>query len=336
MLKLGIIGCGKVTTMFHLKSIKEVEGVTVTAVADLDRTRMEEGRRKAGAMRGYTDTKELLVDPEVEVVAINTPPRFHEGLVLEAIEAGKHVLCEKPLAQTIEGCKKILDAQGDKEWVVLPVHNYAFTPCLVAAQELIKKGEIGTLQDIDLRFDNNLWSYGAKTDFRTKEPYGIVEDILPHALSVVQILSDSVSEVREAEGWRKKYPVLDNIRLTLATESGVTVRGEMNWTSLIPGFTVEAKGEEGAIYIDLMKSPYGVTVKTERGRRRIGGMGLGQYLDLIRLKHPAFVGQYAHLVSTICGDEKPRFTVEDEIRMMGVLEDVVGILSEEKGQGDQA
>ena len=333
MLRLGIIGCGKVTTMFHLKSIKEVHEVIVTAVADLDRARMEDVRRKAGAERGYTDPKELLADPEVEAVAINTPPRSHEGLVLEAIEAGKHVLCEKPLAQTIEGCRRIGDAQKDTGLVVLPVHNYAFTPCLVSAQELIEKGEIGALQGIEVRFDNNLWSYGAKTDFRTKEMYGIVEDILPHALSVVQVLSDPVSEVTKAEGWKKRYPVTDNISLALATGSGVTVRGEMNWTSLIPGFTVTATGEEGAIHIDLMKAPYGVTVKTDRGRRQIGGMGFGQYLDLIRLKHPAFVGQYEHLVATVGGTEEPRFTVEDEIRMMGVLEDVVGILSEdEKGE----
>jgi hypothetical protein len=107
----------------------------------------------------------------------------------------------------------------------------------------------------------------------------------------------------------------------------------MNWTSLIPGFTVQATGEEGAINIDLMKSPYGVTVKTDRGRERIGGMGFSQYLDLIRLKHPAFVGQYEHLVATIKGTVEPRFTVEDEIGMMGVLEDVVRALSEdEKGE----
>jgi predicted dehydrogenase len=333
MLRLGIIGCGKVTTMFHLKSIKEVEEVTVTAVADLDRARMEDVRRKAGAKKGYIDPKELLADPEVEAVAINTPPRFHESLVLEAIEAGKHVLCEKPLTQTIEGCKKIWNAQKDTGQEVLPVHNYAFTPCLVTAQELIEKGEIGALKEIDIRFDNNLWIYGAKTDFRTKETYGIVEDILPHVLSVVHVLSGPIAEVREADGWRKRYPVLDNIRLTMEIESDITIRGEMNWTSLLPGFTVQATGEAGVINIDLMKSPYGVTVKTDKGKKRIGGMGFSQYLNLIQLKHPAFVGQYEHLVATVRGTEEPQFTVKDEITMMGVLEKVVGILSEdEKGE----
>ena len=198
------------------------------------------------------------------------------------------------------------------------------------AQGLIEKGEIGALRGIDVRFDNNLWSYGAKTDFRTKDTYGIVEDILPHALSVVHALSDPVTEVSEAEGWRKRYPVMDNIRVKLATGSGVTVRGEMNWTSLIPGFTVQATGENGVIHIELMKSPYGVTVKTDEGKKRIGGMGFSQYLDLIRLNHPAFIGQYEHLVATVGGTEEPRFTVEDEIGMMGVLEDVVKILSEDE------
>jgi len=61
-------------------------------------------------------------------------------------------------------------------------------------------------------------------------------------------------------------------------------------------------------------------------------MGFGQYLDLIRLKHPAFVGQYQHLVATVGGTEEPMFTVEDEIVMMGVFEDVVGTLS----KGEQA
>jgi predicted dehydrogenase len=334
MLRLGIIGCGKVTTMFHLKAIKEVEEVTVAAVADLDRARMQDVQRKAGAERGYADPKELLADPDVVAIAINTPPRFHEGLVLDALKADKHVLCEKPLAQTIGGCERIRDAQDGKEQVVLPVHNYAFTPCLVSAQELIENGEIGALQEIDLRFDNNLWSYGSKTDFRTKETYGIIEDILPHALSVVQALSDPVSEVTEADGWKKRYPVLDNIRLDMATESGVAVRGEMNWTSLIPGFTAKATGAEGSLHIDLMKAPHGVTIKTDRGSKRVGGMGFGQYLDLIQLKHPAFAGQYRHLVAAVEGREEPMFTVEDEIKMMGVLEDTVQILSD-KERGDQ-
>ncbi|MGD2201724.1 MAG: Gfo/Idh/MocA family oxidoreductase [Candidatus Bathyarchaeota archaeon] len=334
MLRLGIIGCGKVTTMFHLKAIAEVDEVEVVAVADLDRRRMEAVKKKAGAERGYLEPGELLEDGDVEAVAVNTPPRFHEGLTLEAIQAGKHVLVEKPLAQTIEGCKRIRTALKGSDLVVLPVHNYAFTPCLERAKGLLSGGEIGGLEGLEVRFDNNLWSYGAKTDFRMEEPHAIVEDLLPHILSVAHVLAGPVRRVVGAEGWVKRYPVFDNLRVELETEGGAAISGEMNWTSLIPGFDVRVRGERGTMSVELMKSPYSVSVDTPQGSRKIGGRGLGWLLDLVRLKHPAFVGQYRHLVRAVRGEELPRFTVEDEGGMLGVMDEVIGLLPERDITGD--
>ncbi len=314
--------------MFHLKAIEEVEEVTVAAVADLDQARMEDVRRKSGAERGYTDPKKLLSDPDLEVIAINTPPRFHEETAVEALRAGKHVLCEKPLAQSVEGCARIKEAQGGSGLVVLPVHNYAFTPCLETAREIVGSGEIGSIKRIALRFDNNLWSYGPKTDFRMKEEFSIVEDLLPHVLSVVQAFTGAVGGVEEARGWRKSHDVLDDFSLVLATEDGVLVEGSMNWTSLIPAFKARVEGESGRLEMDLMKFPYRVSVESPAGKRKLGERGLGQYLDLIRLRHPAFVGQYRHLVGVVAGSEAPRFTVDDEMGILKVMGEVVEILSE--------
>jgi len=327
MLELGIVGCGKVTTMFHLKAIDEVDDVTVEAVADLDPSRMEDVKRKAGAERGYTDPGELLADPGVKAVAINTPPRFHEELVLEALAAGKHVLCEKPLAQTVEGCERIKEVQGASGLVVLPVHNYAFTPCLETALGIIGEGEIGEPQSIEVRFDNNLWSYGAKTKFRFEDEFSIVEDILPHVLSIVQPVAGPVETIAEARAWKKRYDVLDDVKVKMKTAKGVEVEAVVNWTSLIPALKVRIHGDEGRIDMDLMKSPRSLSVKSPKGNRKMGG-GLGQYVDLVQLKHPAFVGQYRHLVGVVEGREEPRFTVDDEIEMLKVMDKVVEILSE--------
>jgi len=324
MLELGIVGCGKVTTMFHLKAIDEVEDVTVGAVADLDPGRMEEVRKKSGAERGYTDPGELLADPGVKAVAVNTPPRFHEEMVLRALAAGKHVLCEKPLAQTVEGCERIKEAQSASGLVVLPVHNYAFTPCLKTALGVI--GEIGETRRIEVRFDNNLWSYGAKTKFRLEDEFSIVEDILPHVLSIVQPVAGPVESIAEARGRKKRYDVLDDVELTMITTGGVEVEIAVNWTSLIPALKVRIHGEEGRIDMDLMKSPKSLSVKSPKGNRKMGG-GLGQYIDLVQLKHPAFVGQYRHFVDAVEGREEPRFTVDDEISMLKVMDEVVEILS---------
>jgi predicted dehydrogenase len=327
MLRLGIVGCGKVTTMFHIKAIEEVEEVEVTAVADLNEERVEEVRRRAGAERGYTNYRELLSDPDVDAVAVNTPPRFHEEMVLESIRAGKHVLCEKPLARSVEGCVHVRDAQEASGLVVLPVHNYTFTPCLETALDVMKSGELGGVERIGLRFYNNLWSYGPKTDYRLEEMFAIVGDLLPHVLSVAHVLGATVNEIKRARGWRKSYKVIDNLSL-LGTGGEVELDCSMNWTSLIPAFNLDILGDSGSIRMDLMKRPYRVSIESPKGKRSIDEKGLRKYLDLIRLKHPAFEGQYRHFHGLVEGVEPARFTIDDEIGMLRVVEEVEMLLSE--------
>ncbi len=329
MLRLGIVGCGRVTTMFHLKAIEEVGEVEVAAVADLDRKRMEEVKRRSGADKGYTDYRDLLSDLEVQAVAVNTPPRFHEEMTLDALRVVKNVLCEKPLARSVEGYLRIKGAQEVAEKVAIPVHNYAFTPCLETAKELIRKDEIGEISGVGMRFDNNLWSYGAKTDFRLKERNSIVEDILPHVLSVAHELVGPEIAVDKAEGWAKRYEVIDNLSLALYAGGSVRLDCSMNWTSMIPDFTVEVVGDAGRMDMDLMKRPYRVSLKSEKGGRVIDKKGLKKYIDIVRMRHPAFREQYAHFVRAVEGSETPRFTVDDEIGMLGVMTDVIDRLSED-------
>lgn len=328
MLRLGIVGCGRVTTMFHLKAIEEVEEVTVAAVADRDRGRMEQVKVKSGAERGYNDYRGLLADLEVEAVAVNTPPRFHEEMTLEALRSSKHVLCEKPIAQSVEGCLNIGEAERETGLTVLPVHNYAFTPCLETAKEIIQSGEIGKIGRVELRFNNNLWSYRSRTDFRMEERFGIVEDVLPHVLSVAQAMAGPADGVEEAKGWMKSYEVVDNLSLLMRTEDGVELDCSMNWTSLIPSFNVGVVGDSGRMDMELMKRPFRVSVESPIGKRKIDRKGLGKYLDIMRLKHPAFREQYRHFVRVIEGSEPPRFTVGDEVSMRRVMDEVSRRLSE--------
>jgi len=316
--------------MFHLRAIEEVEGVSVAAVADMDESRMEEVREKSGAARGYLEYSMLLRDPEVDAVAINTPPRFHEDMVAEALEAGKHVLCEKPLSRSVEGCERIMEVRGERGLVVMPLHNYGFTPALETAYGILRAGEIGETTRVYLSFDNNLRSYGSRTDFRLEERYAIVEDILPHVLSVVHVLVDSPLSVRDALGWARSYKVVDNLSVSLRA-GAVEVETDMNWTSLIPRFAIEVEGDGGSLSMEPMKFPYKVTVRTGSGERTEDKPGLGKYLDVARLRHPAFRRQYEHFAAVVAGSEEPRFTVEDEVEMLRVMDGVVRLLTLAEG-----
>ena len=310
--------------MFHLKAIDEVEEVTVVSVADSDPYRMELVKKKAQANKGYVDYLDLLRDPEVEVVAINTPPHFHEEMVIQSLKAGKHVLCEKPLAKSVDGCLRIKGVNESAGLVVMPCHNYVFTPCLERAQDLIRRGAFGELEKISVRFENNLRGYRSRTDFRLKEPYGIVEDILPHILSVTLGLTGRIKKILNVRSRMEKYNVVDNMNLQFRTEKDLELDCLLSWTKLIPSFNIKAHGEFGWIEMDLVRSPFTISLESKGKRKKIGEQrGLSLYLDLLRMKHPSFQGQYRHLWRLLNGFEDQRINIDDEISIVQTMEDVI-------------
>jgi predicted dehydrogenase len=320
MLRLGIIGCGRVTTMFHLNAIKASGVVDLVGISDKSSEQLAEVRNATGVSHAYSDYHELLSRPEVEAVSINTPPSFHEEITLEAIKAGKHVLCEKPLAQTVEGCIKIREAK--KDLVVLPAHNYVYTPAFYGMEEKIKQRAIGEVRRIKLNFENNLGMYGSKTDFRTRDPRGIVEDVMPHILSVAGIVAGKSKRVAEVSGICKKYEVCDNLHVTVETERGVTLDCTASWTRTIPTFAVAIEGEKGRLRSDFAINPYSYTLETEGRKTKTSERGLGWYLDLVQFKHPSFPEQYRHFDSLVHGGGEPRVTIDDEIAMLGAMQEI--------------
>ena len=329
MLNLGIVGCGRVTNMFHLKAIEKVEGMEVVAVSDYNPERMEHVRVRSGAKRGYIDYSDLLIDPDVEAVVVNTPPSLHEDMVILALEAGKHVICEKPLARSVKSCLNIKHLQEEKGLVVLPAHNYVFTPCLNIVQNLVNKGAIGDVSNLHATFENNLGAYKSKDDFRLKIEFGLVEDLLPHILSVVNDLVGTAEAVIDARGWKKSNEVMDNLSLLLKTDKGIEVDCFTSWTRMIPSFKLDINGTDGKIRTDLIRSPFQAKLESVGRKTKIGkGGGLRMYLDLLRYKHPSFKNQYRHLRGLVEGSEEPRITVDDETDMVRMMSKVRSHLSQ--------
>ena len=322
MLRLGIVGCGRVTTMFHLNAIDSLEQIKVVSVSDLSEDRMTAVKNSCGAEHAYEDYSELLKSPDVDAVVINTPPRFHERMVLEAIEAGKHVLCEKPLAQTVEGCLRIREAQKSVGVVVLPAHNYAFTPSLLKMEEIFNEGGIGEVRRAETEFENNLRLYRSRTNFRVNEGRGVVEDVLPHVISVTSPFTGNPVDYEHLTWWCKSYKVCDNLKATLITGEDIKVDCKMSWTTLIPRFSLNVYGTEGTISTDLMISPYTVTLEKGGEKSTSKEKGLSWYLDLVRFKHPSFQREYMHFKEVIDGNAKPRITIDDEIAIITMIEKI--------------
>lgn len=320
MLQIGIIGCGRVTTMFHLKAISNLDEVSLVALSDVDGARLKEVARKTGVRRTFLDYQEMLDEPYLNSVAVNTPPGLHSQIVLDALLKGKHVLCEKPLAQEIDHLYRIKHVSDERDLVVVPVHNYAFSPCLELAKT--SSFRLGKIVSMEVCFKNNLNSYNSKTRFRTGSNTGIIEDLFPHILSVIIALVGYPVDVTDTRWWCSKRDVCDNLETSLVTSDGVPVSCKVSWTSLIPRFKIRIRGTEGFLETDLMWKPYEIRIKTDTVSGVYSKRGLGWYLDLLRLRHPSFRNQYIHFERVVKGCESPMITIDDELAMINVMKKV--------------
>lgn len=328
MLNLGVVGCGRVTSMFHVKAIEQVPQINIFAVSDINTKRMNELQMSCGAEKAYGSYSMMLENDSVDAVAINTPPKFHEEMVLEALEHEKHVLCEKPLATSVDGCKRIKDIMKEKGRHVLPAHNYSFTPSLYLMEKMVAEGSIGAVTGMRIAFENNLKQYGAITDFRTAKANGLVEDVLPHILSVVYPILGYCTGIQDVNWMCKTYDVCDNMTAILDTVKGVKVDCSMSWTKLVPVFEVEVTGEEGSLKGEFGLRPYILEHKTSTETTTIDEKGIGWVLDLVQFKHPTFKNQYTHFADLVINGGTPRVSVDDEINILEVVTELSKYLEE--------
>ncbi|MEG0353994.1 MAG: Gfo/Idh/MocA family oxidoreductase [Niameybacter sp.] len=112
VVKVGVIGCGGIGTQKHMPSLAKLKNVEMVAFCDIIEERAENACKKFGTAdaKYYVDYKELLQDETIEVIHVCTPNRSHSFITIDALEAGKHVMCEKPMAKTTREAKAMVEA----------------------------------------------------------------------------------------------------------------------------------------------------------------------------------------------------------------------------------
>jgi myo-inositol 2-dehydrogenase / D-chiro-inositol 1-dehydrogenase len=141
---LGIIGCGHVAAERHLPALLALREARVVAVSDLDPSARDRVGERFGIQRRYASAEELLDGPDIEAVGVLVPAQHHAEVVVEALEAEKHVLVEKPLALRIDDCERMVgEAQRHPNLVSMVAFNLRFHRLVPAARALIARGVIG-------------------------------------------------------------------------------------------------------------------------------------------------------------------------------------------------
>jgi predicted dehydrogenase len=217
---VAVVGAGY-WGIHHVRVFAAEPRCSVRWVCDTDPTTAERGSRVAGAARATSSVDQVLADPEVEAVVIATPSPTHAALACRALDAGKHVLVEKPMATSVADGERVVAAARRSGRVVLVGHLMVFHPALVRLGEIVASGALGELFYLHstrvnlgrLRRDENaLWSFA------------------PHDLSMIDRLIGQTPRSVTARGQGYLQPgVEDVVFVTLRFAGGQMAHVHLSW-----------------------------------------------------------------------------------------------------------
>jgi predicted dehydrogenase len=198
----------------------ESPDLELAALCERDRARGAAFSARVPGVPVMTELDEVLADPTIDAVIVATPPRTHHPIVRAALEAGKHVLVEKPLATTSADARDLIAAAEARDLVLMPGHTFVYSPPVNKVRELIEQGTLGDLYFVTSS-RMNLGKYQAD---------GVICDLAPHDLSILLYwLDEPITEVA-ASGLSVLEPnVPTTAFLTLTFASGAAANVQISW-----------------------------------------------------------------------------------------------------------
>ena len=242
MIKVGLIGCGKITEVRHAPEYFENPNCEIVGYYNPTREKAEKLASLYGG-KVYDSIEELLAS-DVDAVSVCVPNRFHDSVSVQALKAGKHVLCEKPMAITKEGCQAMLDAQKESGKILMIGLNQRFAKAHVKAKEIFMSGELGNLVAFETHFSHpgpEGWTGKADSWFFDKKTaqFGAMADLGVHKTDLLYFLTEKkiVSTYAVLATTDKKFSdgrpieVDDNAMAIYVNEDGVIGTMHAGWTN---------------------------------------------------------------------------------------------------------
>ena len=194
MIKIGVAGCGKIAQVRHLPEYADRKEVVIAGVYDLNYERACEVASRYEAT-AYKDFQDLLRDPSIDAVSICVANAFHCDMTVEALRAGKHVLCEKPMAITLEQCEKMVQTARETGKFLMIGHNQRLARAHAKARELVQAGEIGSIITFQTNFQHSgpeTWTIDSSQIWffdKKKAAFGAMADLGIHKTDLIQFLT---------------------------------------------------------------------------------------------------------------------------------------------------
>ena len=347
-IRTAVIGTGSISS-YHTEGYLKNEATEFVAACDVNASRAEEYAKKYGISRVYSDHRELLKDDDIDAVSVTTWNNRHSGISIDALESGKHVLCEKPIAMNAAEAESMAEAarKAGKLLMVGVVRRFEDTPNML--KEGVESGRFGNIYYAKTGYLRKWGNPGGWFSDGGRSGGGPVIDLGVHVIDLVRYITgnpgavsvsastfSSLGMLPEIKGKSKYYSkdydsdnpfnnVEDGASALIRFDNGMTLFFETSWTLHIRKDSnyLHIYGDRGGAQMEPEFELYGIEndmfTVTKPDISRPDG-----YFDTI------FQREIDHFVACTRGEEECRCPAEDGVAIMKILDAIYASAAEKR------
>lgn len=314
ILRWGILGCAAIADRAVIPAIQASETGQLVGIASRDESKAKNKAEQFDIPKYYGSYEALLADPDIDAVYIPLPNHLHKQWTIAAAQAGKHILCEKPLALNAQEAQEMVDACKEAGVHLAEAFMYRHHPRIARVKEIIASGEIGELRAIrgsftfdgaenkgDIRFVKE-WGGGSLFDIGCYplSAARLIMGVEPEAVTVHALFSPEHGDVDMMASGLVEFP--GNISLTFDCGMWAPFRNEL-----------EVVGSKGTIIVNQTFVPNKdndtITIRVGDNSRQEGPYGVN-----------AYVSQSDQFARTVWGEEEAAYSAQDAVGNMRLLD----------------
>jgi 1,5-anhydro-D-fructose reductase (1,5-anhydro-D-mannitol-forming) len=314
MVRWGMIGVGTIGREWMADAIANQPDGTLAAVTSSSPERAERFAAEFGIPRAYASIDELLADPEIDAIYISTTNEWHKPHALAAAAAGKHVLCEKPLAMTLDDAREMVTACEAAGVVLGTNHHLRNSATHRTMKELVEGGALGTIQAARVfhavYLPTHLQSWRLN---RRESGGGVIFDITVHDADTLRfVLGDEIEEVAAmtASQGMAEAGIEDAVMGVMRMRSGIMAQFHDAFTARHAYTGLEIHGSEGSLY--------GRNVMTQRPVGTVTLRRNGEEEEIPVDHENLYVRSVRRFNAAVRGEGSPAATAHDGLRSLAV------------------
>ena len=317
-LRIGLVGVGAAAQINHIPALKRMEGVEITALCDRDPEKAARVAQKFGIPRAHQRFDDLLADEEIDAVDLCTPNYLHSPMATAALEAGKHVLCERPLARSADEAAAMVKAAKKADRVLMCAVQHRFRPDAMLLKKFVEKGDLGEIFFAKAGWlrQRTEWDSDEWRRQKRESGGGVVLDLGFQMLdlSLWMMGSPKVESVTASLHRQRKGEVEDSATAFLRLESGATLTLELTWGLLM---------EKDFAYVNLFGSGGAALLNPLRIHKGMHGslVNVTPTMETSRNQYKHSIdAQLSHFAEVLRKGVKPTGTAEEILPVMELMD----------------